>query len=142
MDAPEARRRYVDVLRAAMPDWQPPSQPSTHRLGGPVLSSLAGCGTTDAPDDALPPLLAAARAGDVASVEQLLRQGAAVDARDEEGCTALHWAADGNHVAVMQVLLRHGANRTLCDSHGDTPLAMAQTCNHADAIAVLQQGEH
>lgn len=32
--------------------------------------------------------------GDVAGVQQLLKSGIAVDQRDNQGCTALHWAAD------------------------------------------------
>ena len=35
--------------------------------------------------------------------------GADPDAREKDGSTALHWAADKNNVAVMRVLLKHGA---------------------------------
>lgn len=32
--------------------------------------------------------------GDLAGVQKLLKSGTAVDQRDDQGCTALHWAAD------------------------------------------------
>lgn len=32
--------------------------------------------------------------GNMSSVERLLENGADINARDSEGCTALHWACD------------------------------------------------
>lgn len=85
-----------------------------------------------------PPLLVAARDGDVASLQSLLQHGADVNMQDEEGSTALHWAADGNHVAAVRALLEHGADATVTDSQGDTALAVAMLCNHTDAVAALR----
>ena len=44
-----------------------------------------------------------ASTGDVAGVRHLLSEGAAVDQRDDEGCCALHWAADRGHLEVSLV---------------------------------------
>ena len=43
----------------------------------------------------------AAASGDAAAVRELVSSGAAdVDARDEDGCCPLHWAADRGHLQV------------------------------------------
>ncbi len=41
--------------------------------------------------------------GDVAGVQKLLKSGIAVDQRDDQGCTALHWAADRGAEQVRYV---------------------------------------
>ena len=52
----------------------------------------------------------AARYGNTNTVRYLLSLGANVNAVDEEGWTALHWASAGGHVNVMQLLLVHGTD--------------------------------
>ena len=39
----------------------------------------------------------------------LLENGAAVDAKDKEDMTALHWAAENGHEPVAKLLLENGA---------------------------------
>lgn len=43
--------------------------------------------------------------GDVAGVEKLLHEGAEVNARDSEGCCALHWACDRGSLPVTLPLM-------------------------------------
>ena len=43
--------------------------------------------------------------------EELLNNEADVNAADDHGKTALHWAASVNNVDAAIVLLQHGANR-------------------------------
>lgn len=51
----------------------------------------------------------AARNEDLNTVKLLLEHGAAADALDNSGRTALHFAADGGHPTVVQLLLDAGA---------------------------------
>jgi ankyrin repeat protein len=51
----------------------------------------------------------AVKAGDVAAIEVLLDAGAAVDAKDEHGQTALMNAARDGHTAVVRLLVARGA---------------------------------
>ena len=54
-------------------------------------------------------LLAAAEAGDLASVTRLVEAGANVNARSEEGFTVLVHAISGYHREVIQYLVQKGA---------------------------------
>ena len=60
-------------------------------------------------------LIAAAEAGDVELVKQLLAQGASVTAQDSSGRTALIAAAYRNQVAVAEVLIGAGADVNVQD---------------------------
>lgn len=93
------------------------------------------------------PLQEAAAKGDVASIRQLVKQGADVNAADDLGATALYWAARGGHRLgphqcgheaadrpdVIATLLELGANPNLQDrrprglgrASGWTPLFVA-----------------
>lgn len=60
-------------------------------------------------------LPAAAVENDLPAVRRLLAAGWPLDARANEGATALHWAAFHGNAEMVRELLRHGADRTLRD---------------------------
>ena len=71
-------------------------------------------------------MCAAASRGDVSTVRELLeRDPSLVDARGEEGRTALHFAVEQDRLDVARVLVDSGANLTLETAWGDTPLHWA-----------------
>ena len=89
-----------------------------------VLSASAGdpptgsLGTTE--------LHAAARSSGVAEVEGLLKAGADVNAKNTDGSTPLHAAAEFNpSPSVLEVLLKAGADVNAKNTDGWTPLHMA-----------------
>lgn len=67
-------------------------------------------------------LVMAARAGQVARVQGLLRDGANVNARDRNGDTPLNMAAAKGQTALAQALLQAGADVNLANLAGVTPL--------------------
>lgn len=72
------------------------------------------------------PLQLAAADGDVARLEQLLKQGYPIDGRCALlGWTALHAATDAARVNTAQFLIDHGAKVNLHDERGYTPLHIA-----------------
>lgn len=97
-------------------------------------------------------LIDAARDDDRAAVESLLKQGADVNAREEDGATALAWAASRSNVAMAEVLLKAGANPNLANELGIGPLSLAiqngavamvklLLANGADANLARESGE-
>ena len=71
----------------------------------------------------------------------LLEQGADVAAADNDGDTALSFAARGGHEAVAQLLLQHGADATAANNDGTTALMYAAEGGHeAVAQLLLQHG--
>ena len=66
-------------------------------------------------NDGTTPLILAARLAVEGTVEDLINAEAEINATDEYGKTALHWAASVNNIEATVVLLQHGANRDAQD---------------------------
>jgi ankyrin repeat protein len=77
------------------------------------------------PDRRQTPLLWASIDGNTEAISLLLDHGANINASDDEGCTALHLAAEyGNHEAV-QLLVDKRVDIFAIDYNADTPLDLA-----------------
>ncbi|UGU29886.1 ankyrin repeat domain-containing protein [Mycolicibacterium smegmatis] len=61
----------------------------------------------------------------VANTQRLLREGADVNAADDQGMTPLHFAVQRDSVDVVRLLLDAGADANLPDFKGETPLYKA-----------------
>ena len=72
-------------------------------------------------------------------VELLLARGAAVDARDGDGDTALHRAVLYGAANAVDVLLARGADRRLKNRDGKTALDLATARGHADIVQRLKR---
>ena len=75
--------------------------------------------------DGTTPLILAARLAIEGMVEELIQEQADINASDETGKSALHWAASVNNVDAVNILLANGANRDAQDSKDETPLFLA-----------------
>jgi ankyrin repeat protein len=83
------------------------------------------------------PLQDAAEAGNIARVRQLLAGGAAVDARNDDGNTALLVAAAWGQSDVVELLLSNGADVHARDGNGMTPLHLAANGDHKKVALLL-----
>lgn len=101
-----------------------------------LLSALIYCFACG--DDQNAALLNAARRGKGGAVEQSVKAGANVNAKDSSGKTALHYAAENGHVATVGLLLKLGANPNLRDSAGRTPLDYALQKGHSATAEALR----
>lgn len=110
-----------------------------HRIGKPCLATafslalpllLAGA-TAAAADSRLPD---AARKQDHQAIRSLLAQHADVNAKSDDGSTAILWAAHWNDSETADLLLRAGADANLANDFGMTPLS--QACTNANAAIV------
>jgi ankyrin repeat protein len=82
-------------------------------------------------------LFAAARLGCEAEARALLDRGAAIDAKDREGKTALAKAAEADKLPLIRLLLERGANVNARAVGGSTPLFYAAEQDRGAVIALL-----
>lgn len=83
------------------------------------------------------PLLAAAAANCVDTVQLLLERGADVNAKDNDGWTALIKAASGGLVDLARLLLARGADPDIADKLDRTAWMYAAMAGHEDVAAVF-----
>ncbi len=79
-------------------------------------------------------LRAAASANDVAAIRSLLAAGAAIDARDGQGQTALLIATRADHVAAAAALIEAGADVNAKDRIQDSPYLYAGARGHLQIL--------
>src|SRR5262245_55128587 len=103
-----------------------------HLASAFVLTWLGTTGPSAATGDAR--LVDAARSQDGVTVRALLKQRADVNARADDGSTALLWAAHWNDTATADLLLRAGANANAANDFRMTPLSLA--CTNGSAALV------
>uniref|UniRef100_A0A4W2F136 Uncharacterized protein n=1 Tax=Bos indicus x Bos taurus TaxID=30522 RepID=A0A4W2F136_BOBOX len=82
-------------------------------------------------------LILAARLAVEGMVEELIASHADVNAVDELGKSALHWAAAVNNVEATLALLKNGANKDMQDSKEETPLFLAAREGSFEAAKLL-----
>ena len=76
--------------------------------------------------------------GDIAMLQQLLAAGAAtVHDRDDDGATALHWAADRGALEAAEFLLQHGADVSAQDDTGMSALHYAACSGQREVCCTL-----
>jgi hypothetical protein len=83
-------------------------------------------------------LIQAAFSGDHETIQQLLADGAAVDADDYDSRTAMHLAASEGHETVVKTLLASKAEVNVKDRWGGSPLDDALRRGHAQCVELLK----
>lgn len=76
--------------------------------------------------------------GDVEAAEVLLENGADLEARGEDGETALHRAVGSKQVLMIKFLIARGANRDAKDSYGKSPLDWAIQSNNSELVEAIK----
>ena len=111
-----------------------------------VLAIALSVATLQA-SETLPPLIAAVKRGDHATVQALLRLPAAASAKagdraevnrpQADGTTALHWAVQSNDGELVDLLLRAGADVKAANRYGISPITLAATNGSAAIVGAL-----
>jgi len=99
--------------------------------GDPNSRTLAGKMTE------VTPLMFAAGAGCVDAIELLLEHGAQIDASNDVGDTALHYAVFAVDIAAAGELIRHGADLNVAGGAGYTALHLAASRERMDIATLL-----
>lgn len=87
------------------------------------------------------PLLVAAQFNQAPIVQLLLEQKEQkvdINHADQDGFTALHFAAQHGNELIIQILADHKANISLADKNKATPLAIATENKHSQAVRLLE----
>jgi ankyrin repeat protein len=115
--------QYRSDLFAATNSGVTPFQRALY-VGGAVLDGIVTAETVRQSDSGgNTPLIVAVRLGANADVvRQILEKDAAVNARNQEGDTALHIAVRQNNAALGEALLPRGADIFLQNAKGESPL--------------------
>lgn len=82
-------------------------------------------------------LIEAIQDQDHEAVRALLTQKVDVNAAEEDGATALHWAVVRDDVEVVAALLRAGADANAANDYGVTPILLACTNRNAGVVGKL-----
>ena len=97
-----------------------------------LVAAGAAAASAAAPSD--PRLPDAARNQDRTAIQRLVSQHADVNARADDGSTALLWAAHWNDLETANVLLRAGADANAANDYRMT--ALSQACGNGSAALV------
>jgi ankyrin repeat protein len=74
---------------------------------------------------------------DLDAVRALIGQSADINSTQEDGATAMHWAAYLGELDLARTLIDAGADVTVANRNGSTPLWLAATNGDAEMIRVL-----
>lgn len=151
MSKEAAMQRYVDKLNDLDPDWVDShrSQDGRRRPAWVAVSTLFS--RDDPANDDPATLIDLVKRENIDGILAYFTSNITVNRTDEqkeqainelddEGLTALHWAADLGFSAIVEILLSHGSDVNSKDvESSQTPLHYAVSNNHVDVVKVLMQ---
>jgi ankyrin repeat protein len=100
------------------------------------LTTAIRCFLVIVPMKACHCLLDACKDGDFEKTKRVLENDAHVNARDEDGCTPLHFASENGYDAIVSLLLQNNADFNVYNGDGLTPLHLACK-NEEEAVVSL-----
>ena len=65
-----------------------------------------------------------------------------MNARNNNGETPLHWAAQEGHTEIARALITAGAKVNLADNYGRTPLNLAALHGHTETVEILRAAQN
>jgi len=74
---------------------------------------------------------------DDAKIQDLIKRGADVEAKNNKGLTPLHFASRDNHIEIAKLLLERGADVEAKNNKGQTPLYWASWYNAIETAKLL-----
>ncbi|XP_068620207.1 uncharacterized protein [Battus philenor] len=134
----EAKEKYIALVEKYDPDCNVKAD----NKGGAKETWVAVSSLRYSPEPELVhnelSLLDAAREDLGGRVMELLTQFPKLkNERDEDGLTALHWAADRDAVSALKAAIEGGCDINAVDSSGQTALHYAASCGHVNSTTLL-----
>jgi ankyrin repeat protein len=91
----------------------------------------------DAGSDPQKALFCAIADDKIEMIDLILERGGEINAREEGGWTAIHWAARNGAMAALRMLLKRGCDVNITNDWKDTPLHEAASEGHLSAVKLL-----
>jgi hypothetical protein len=88
----------------------------------------------------LPALMLAAGQGDTEGMRIAFENGDVIDRQDDQGGTALSYAALNNQESAVRWLLNHGADPHICSRHGHSPADIAEKKGFHELAKIIREG--
>ncbi|CAK1584040.1 unnamed protein product [Parnassius mnemosyne] len=139
MPSDEAKQKYIASVQEYDPEWGDVLTESkgNSKEAWVAVSSLRFSPEPDLVHNELS-ILEAAREDLGERVTELLTQFPNLkNERDEDGLTALHWAADRDAVSALNAAIKGGCDINAVDNTGQTALHYAVSCGHLNATKLL-----
>lgn len=86
-------------------------------------------------------IIDAVKTGQLAKVEEALDSGADIHEQDEQGWTALNWAAGKGNLDMVRLMLARGADVFRVGRDQRTPYKIALAAKHAEVARLLKETE-
>ncbi|CAH2089119.1 unnamed protein product [Euphydryas editha] len=132
----EAKQKYIDLVQKYDPDCELVSQ-SGPKETWVTVSSLRYSPEPELIDNELS-LFDASRENMGELVTDLLKRNPELkDERDDDGLTALHWAADRDATHALTAAIKGGCNIDAVDNFDQTALHYAASCGHVESTKIL-----
>lgn len=130
----KAAALLADIVAKQSAPKEAPSWKAAAAFDAPqAISSRAAAVTPDTGKA----LIDAARRGNLEAVNALIKRGARLESRDDDGNTALALAAGAGHARIVEALLSAGANANARNSSQETPLIRAASQNRGPELEIL-----
>jgi len=84
-------------------------------------------------------LLKACKEGDFEEAEQVLKEGAEVNVKDDLSNAPLHYTALGGYARIAALLLEKNANVMVQNNKGNTPLIFVNLRGYREIIDLLKR---
>ncbi|CAH0724151.1 unnamed protein product, partial [Brenthis ino] len=136
MPSDEAKQKYIDLVQKYDPECELISE-SGPKETWVTVSSLQFSPEPELIDTELS-IIDAAREDMGELVTKLLSKNPEMkNERDEDGLSALHWAADRGAISALTALIKGGFDINATDSSNQTALHYAVSCGHIKATQIL-----
>jgi ankyrin repeat protein len=86
-------------------------------------------------------IIEAIKKGDLESLKKMVTERESVNLADENGWTALHWAAGKGDANAVSFLLEHGADVVSTGNDERTPLMIAKAADRREVVQILSNAE-